>query len=216
MIKKRVEVNLYDQFILYKGSPLEFSCGFRHQSRDIIFIVAPEVLKHELFALGSRDVGFPVEYHCSDPNCFGSAHVKQEKEAKLCDKHSEFFKDKLSRNFDYTLNPIIFSNEERYEMLVELLGHHSELFSQQTEIRVEINKATRRERKEIKNHWLVSIRDDGYKYHKPGFDWRKHYKKELEMNGISEPGNLAINICNLQSIAKYGDLDGYRNRFLMV
>jgi hypothetical protein len=212
MIKKTVEVNLYDQFILYTGDPREFSCGFRHQTADIIFIIAPEFVKHELYALGSRDVGFPNEYHCSNPNCIGSGYVTQEKNAKLCDKHTQFIRDNLTGKFEYTLDSAIFSDENRYEKLLELLNQHSELFSQQTGISVRMGKVTRKDRKEVDGCWLISLREDGYKYHKHGFDWEEFYKEELRANTQSEPGNLAVHINLLESIAKHGDLDGYRKR----
>ena len=212
VIRKNVDVNLLDQFILYKGLPFQFAGGFRHQTSDTIFIITPEFLKHELYALGSRDVGIPSEYHCNYSSCFGCTDVKQEKFAKLCKDHSKFFKEKLTGKFEYTLQPTIFSSQERLKMLNEQLNQHAELFTQLTDIPVEVDNPIRKDRSEVDECWLVCLRDDGYKYHERGFNWEKHYEKELKTNSECESGNLAINIFNISSIAEYGDLDGYRNR----
>jgi hypothetical protein len=45
VIRKNVDVNLLDQFILYKGLPFQFAGGFRHQTSDTIVIITPEFLK---------------------------------------------------------------------------------------------------------------------------------------------------------------------------
>ena len=163
MEEKNITVRLYPNTIFSQGTSeviSSISAGFRHPFSDLIFIINPKYIKHELYALGCRDIGLFSEPHCKDTSCFCSSGVKQDPETKLCEFHEDFIKREFSGKFKYNLYPIIFGVEDnRFNNLQQYLEKYAEEFSEQVGIPIEVTKIEEETPLE-QPFWLVITHQD--------------------------------------------------------